>query len=521
MRGMDRAVERLLAAVRRRETILLYGDYDVDGVSSVVLLLTIIRLMGHDARYHVPDRLKDGYGMQCSVVEEAAANGVQLIVSLDTGIRALAPVARARELGVDVIITDHHLPEEGLPDATAILNPNQPECPYPNKGLCGAGVALKLIQALMERDNWPPHRISSFSDSFLVMTAIATVADVVPLTGENRIIVKRGLERLARTTNPGLKALLQAGGVEPGVAISTSDIGFRVAPRINAAGRMDNATDAVELFTTTDEARARSIATRLDGLNIERQKAGEDIVRGILASLGATGPTDAMAGLVFYDPTWHRGVVGIAASRIVEMFHRPALVLGKDERTGLVQGSGRSTPSFHLLSALESIGDVFVRFGGHRQAVGVTVEESRVSELRERFNAAALGHLTTEDLRAEWTIDAELKLEELTDASAGEILQLAPFGLDNPAPLFVVRDVELRQAPESFGRDGEHLRLRLCSGNTCQFAKAWRFAPRLAELAVGRRIDIVLSIDADTYSLKRGYAGWGATVRDIRAAGEA
>jgi single-stranded-DNA-specific exonuclease len=351
-----------------------------------------------------------------------------------------------------------------------------------------------------------------------VMAAIATVADVVPLIGENRTIVKRGLERITRTTNAGLKALLNAGGVEPGSAISTSDIGFRVAPRINAAGRMDNASDVVELFMTQDEDRARAIATRLDGLNIERQKAGEDVVRDILETLRGQQPSEDQAGLVFYDPSWHRGVVGIVASRVVEMYHRPALVLGRDDKTGYVQGSGRSIPSFHLLDALESIADVFVRFGGHRQAVGVTLEESRVEELRERFNAAAQKLLSKEDLLPELCIDAELRLQELNDNSDAEILQLAPFGLDNPAPLFVVRDVELRQMPEVFGREGEHLRLRLYSGDCCQFAKAWRFAARMPELEPGRHVDVVLTVDADSYSLKRGYAGWGVTVRDVRPA---
>lgn len=517
MLGMDRAVERLRRALADHEPVMLYGDYDVDGISSVVLVLTMLRLMGHDARFHVPDRLKDGYGMQCSVVEQAARDGIRLIVSLDTGIRALEPIARARELGIDVIVTDHHMPEEGLPDAYAILNPNQPDCLYPNKGLCGAGVALKLIQALMERENWPPHRIASFSDSFLVMAAIATIADVVPLIGENRIIVKRGLERITRTTNAGLKALLNAGGVEPGTAISTSDIGFRVAPRINAAGRMDNASDVVELFMTQDEVRARAIATRLDGLNIERQKAGEDVVRDILEALHGQQPREDQAGLVFYDPAWHRGVVGIVASRVVEMYHRPALVLGRDDKTGYVQGSGRSIPSFHLLDTLESISDVFVRFGGHRQAVGVTLLESRVEELRERFNAAAQRLLSKEDMQPELCIDAEMRLQELNDTSAAEILQLAPFGLDNPAPLFLVRNIELRQLPEVFGRESEHLRLRLYSDECCQFAKAWRFAARAAEMQPGHHIDAVLTVDADAYSLKRGYAGWGVTVRDIRA----
>ncbi len=518
MLGMERAVERLRRAVADHEPIMLYGDYDVNGISSVVLVLTMLRLMGHDATFHVPDRLKDGYGMRASVIDEAARQGIRLVVSLDTGIRAVEPIARAGELGIDIIVTDHHLPEEGLPPAYAILNPNQPDCRYPNKGLCGAGVALKLIQGLMERESWSPHRISRFADSFLVMAAIATVADVVPLTGENRIIVKRGLERITRTSNPGLKALLAVGGIEPGAAVSTSDVGFRIAPRINAAGRMDNASDVVEMFMTQDEERARSIATRLEGLNVDRQKAGDDVVRDIREAFAGQEPAPDQVGLVFYNPEWHRGVVGIVASRVVEMYHRPALVLGRDERTGYVQGSGRSIPSFHLLDALETIADIFVRFGGHRQAVGVTLEESRVEELRQRFNAVAQERLSTEDLRPELSIDAELRLQELDDKSAAEVLQLAPFGLDNPPPLFLVRNVESRQAPEIFGRESEHLRLRLYAEDSCQFAKAWRFAPRAAEFEPGSRIDVVLSIDADTYGLKRGYAGWGVTMKDVRPA---
>jgi single-stranded-DNA-specific exonuclease len=278
---------------------------------------------------------------------------------------------------------------------------------------------------------------------------------------------------------------------------------------------MDNASDVVEMFMTQDRGRALSIATRLEGLNKERQKAGDDVANDIR---NAIEPLPGQAGLVFYNPDWHRGVVGIVASRMVELYHRPTIVLGRDERTGYVQGSGRSIPSFHLLDALESIADVFVRFGGHRQAVGVTLEESRVEELRQRFNAAALERLSSEDLQPELSIDAELRLPELDDKSAAEVLQLAPFGLGNPAPLFVVRNVELRQPPEPFGREADHLRLRLYSETSCQFAKAWRFAPRIAELQPGRRVDVVLSLDADSYGLKRGYAGWGVTVRDVRPA---
>ncbi|MBI5282935.1 MAG: single-stranded-DNA-specific exonuclease RecJ [Candidatus Solibacter usitatus] len=522
MKGMRQAVERIRMAVDKREKILLYGDYDVDGVSSVVILRKMLALMGCEADFHVPDRLKDGYGMQTSVVEQAARDGVDLIISVDTGIRALEAVKAARRLGVDVVITDHHMPEDELPPAAAILNPNQPGCGYPNKNLCGAGVTFKLIQALMDRAEWPPDRIVRYSDSFLVMVAIATVADVVPLTGENRVIVKRGLDGLARTRNPGLRALLEVSGVEPGAALSATDVGFRVSPRINAAGRMDNARDVVEMFLTGDEQRARAIAERLDLLNCERQKTGEAIVKAIAESMmdecGADGPGPERAGLVFYSPGWHRGVVGIVANRVVELFHRPAIVLGRDENTGMAQGSGRSIAGFHLLEALEAIGDVFTRFGGHRQAVGVTLQEGRVDELRRRFNDYALNVLSEEDLAPERAIDAECRIEELSDGSVDEVLQLAPFGLGNRAPLFLLRNVEVRQPADLFGREKEHVRVRLHQGERALVAKGWRFAGRLEELRPGARIDVALTLEADAFSAKRGYAPWGATLRDIRPA---
>jgi single-stranded-DNA-specific exonuclease len=518
MRGMEEAVARLMKAVAGKEKILLYGDYDVDGISSVVILRKMIELMGHEAAFHVPDRLKDGYGMQTSVVEEAAREGVTLIISVDTGIRALEAVKAARAAGVDVIITDHHLPEEELPPACAILNPNQPDCAYPNKNLCGAGVTFKLIQALTDRLSWPPDRIVRYTDSFLVMVAIATVADVVPLTGENRVIVKRGLDGLAKTRNPGLRALLDLSGMEPGTALSSIDVGFRVSPRINAAGRMDNARDVIELFLTGDEQRARTIAQRLDDLNVERQRTGEAIVKAIIEECGAEGPGPERAGLVFYSPDWHRGVVGIVANRIVELFHRPVIVLGRDENTGYAQGSGRSIPGFHLLDALGEMSDVFLRFGGHRQAVGVTLEESRVEELRERFSNSAAAVLNEGDLAPERACDAELSLAELNDTSAGQVLQLSPFGIGNRAPLFLARGLEVRQPPELFGKEKEHVRVRLFEGDRMIFAKAWRFSSRLEELQPGMRVDAAISIDADPFGAKRGYAPWGATIRDIRPA---
>ncbi len=520
LRGMEAAVERVLRAASAGERILIYGDYDVDGTSSIVILKLMLERLGATADFHIPNRLKDGYGIQTEVLEEAVRAGASLLISVDTGIRALDPLRRAGELGLDVIVTDHHLPEDELPPAVAILNPNQPGCEYPNKALCGAGVTFKLIQALMERAGMAPDRIVKLSDSLLVLVAIATVADVVGLTGENRVIVKRGLEGLARTRNKGLRALLNAAGLELGDPISATDVGFRIGPRINAAGRMDHAADVIELFLTPDERRAHEIAQRLDALNSERQRTCEAIVEQIFAELGDPPLPPEKAGLVFYNPEWHRGVVGIVANRVAEAYHRPALVLGRDGSTGMAQGSGRSIPGFHLLAILESMADVFDRFGGHRAAVGVTLRATRVDELRERFNEAVARALTSEELAGEIRFDAPLALSELTPGAAGQVLQMAPFGFGNPAPLFYVPGVVIEEPAQPFGSGQDHLRVRLPAGNgRAVTAKAWRFGPRAPELAPGRRVDLALTIDQDLYSLKRGYSGWAVTLRDVRPAG--
>jgi len=517
MLGMELAAERILRAARNGERVLLYGDYDVDGVAGVVILLHMLEVLGLRADFHVPDRLREGYGMQPAVVEQAARQGYTLIVSVDTGIRAFDAAEAARRAGADVIITDHHLPEDRIPAALAVVNPNQPGCAYPNKNLCGAGVAFKLAQALMEKDGWTPERIVRYTDSFLIMAALATVADVVPLVGENRVIVRRGLEGISKTRNPGLRALLEAGGFPPGSRLTATDLAFRIAPRINAAGRMDHAREVIELFLTRDENRAREIAHRLDELNAERQRTGDAIVREILDRYGEAGPPLDKAGLVFYSPDWHRGVVGIVANRVAELYHRPVIVLGRDQYTGLAQGSGRSIPGFHLLSALEQMADVFEKFGGHRQAVGVTLEERRVAELEERFNGLARSWLAESDLEPELPLDAELRLEELNDKAAGEVLALEPFGHGNRQPLFLVRNAEVRGA-EGFGKKGEHVRARLWQGQRSLFVKAWRCSARLEELRDGARIDAAITIEDDAWSAQRGFAPWTAAMRDFRPA---
>ena len=514
LKDMPAAVDRLRRAIEKKERILLYGDYDVDGTSAVVILKKGLDLLGGNASFHVPHRLKDGYGMKSEVVEEAAAAGVSLIVSVDTGIRANDVVRHATTLGIDVIVTDHHLPETELPPAVAVLNPNRPDCGYPEKNLCGAGVAFKLMDALIRAFGWEQGRRERLIDSLLKLVAIATVADVVPLTGENRVIVKRGLAGLDRVRNPGLRALLDVSGFPEGESPSAGQVAFRVAPRINAAGRMASAADVIEMFLTEDADRARALAAKLHELNADRQQTEAEIARAIFEQCVEQPVTDHDAALVFAGEGWHRGVVGIVASRVVERFHRPAFVLGLEN--GMAQGSGRSIPVFHLLEALEAMPELFGKFGGHRQAAGLTLDAAKVEEFRERLRAYAGERLTPADFERELAIDAEIAGEEIDDRSVADILRLAPFGFGNPAPMFAVRGVEIAAPPDI--RKEKHLFLRLkIHGRTIR-AKAWNFADRAAELTPGTRVDLALQFEDDAYSAARGYSPWQAVVRDVRVA---
>lgn len=516
LRDMPAAVERLHKAITGREKILLYGDYDVDGTMSVVILKKAIELAGGIADFHVPHRLKDGYGMKPEVVERAAAEGVTLIISVDTGIRAGEVVKHAAIHGIDCIITDHHLPEEELPPALAVLNPNRADCTYPEKNLCGAGVTFKLIQGLLQRLGWAPDRVKRTSESFLKLVAIATVADVVSLTGENRVIVKLGLEGLGVVRNNGLRALLDRAGFASGAVPSAGQVAFRIAPRINAAGRMANAGDVIELFLTADEGRARDLAEQLHTLNEDRRSVEQDIAQSIFEECARVPVNDEQLGLIFCGEDWHRGVVGIVASRVVERFHRPSFVLSSDPATGLVQGSGRSIPAFHLLEALESMAGLFVKFGGHRQAAGVTLPQERVSEFRERFNRYAAERLGPEDLTPLIEVDSAIDFHEVNDKAIAEVLSLSPFGCGNPAPLFAVRNAEVAGEPAIWKE--KHLRVSVRQNNRCLQLKGWHFAERVEEFEARRRIDAVVAFEEDAYSAARGFPGWCAVLKDVRKA---
>ncbi len=516
LKDMDRAIDRLQRAIVNNEKILLYGDYDVDGTTSVVILKKILDLTGAQVQFHVPHRVKDGYGMRTEVIDRAAADGVTLVISVDTGIRANAVVLHARTLGIDVIVTDHHLPEAELPPGAAVINPNRPDCSYPEKNLCGAGVTFKLVQALLQRLDWAPGRLTRMTESILKLVALATVADVVPLTGENRVIVKRGLEGFNIVRNPGLRALLRVAGFQDGDCPSAGQVAFRIAPRINAAGRMANADDVINLFLTRDENLAEKLASQLNELNRERQETEAAITAAILEECIRIPVNDANFALVFAGRGWHRGVVGIVASRLVERFHRPAFVLSEDEETGIAHGSGRSAAGFHLLEGLEAMAELFTKFGGHRQAAGLTIPCERIESFRERFNTFASGRLSVSDFRRTVEIDAALEFDELNDESVECLLSLAPFGMGNSAPVFAVMDAEICGPPVVMKE--KHLRVPIRQNGRTVIVKAWNLAGRIAELQPGMRVDAALCIEEDSYSRSRGNGGWSAVLRDVRPA---
>jgi single-stranded-DNA-specific exonuclease len=458
MAGMKAAVDRLDAAIERKEGILIYGDYDVDGTTAIVILKTAIELCGGSADFHVPHRIKEGYDLRGDVIERAAAAGIHLIISVDTGIRAFAAAETARNLGVDLIVTDHHLPgQDDMPTALAVLNPNQPGCDYPCKALCGAGVAFKLAQALMERRL--THRDQApLLKSFMKVVAIATIADAVPLTGENRVFAKLGLEALRSAVNPGLKALLEVAQVS-GRPLTSGEVGFRIAPRINAAGRMDVARDVIELFSVKDTTRAREIANKLDQLNADRQAEERRILEAIHTRLDQEPALLNSFCLVIDGDGWHRGVIGITATRVVERYSRPTLVISRDGNQA--HGSGRSIPAFHLLNALESCAPLFTRFGGHAHAVGFSMPAANLPQLCSHLDGYARAHLTLADFEPTLDLDAELPFDQIRPDLFQAIHRLEPFGMGNPEPVFASRDLLLMAPPRVMKE--KHVKLRLSS----------------------------------------------------------
>jgi single-stranded-DNA-specific exonuclease len=503
MLGMQKAVERLATAISSKEEMLIYGDYDVDGTVAVVILKTAIELCGGTVDFHVPHRIREGYGMKDDVIEAAATAGVKLIISVDTGIRAFAAAETAKRLEVELIVTDHHLPENDsrIPDALAVLNPNQPGCTYPYKFLCGAGVAFKFAQALIAKLRGEAER-TRLLPSFIKMVAIATIADAVPLTGENRVFTKLGLEGLRRPVNAGLRALFEVAKVgERRGGVSATDIGFRVAPRLNAAGRMDVAKDVIELFTTKDGARAAELATKLHKLNAERQAEELRILAAMQIKVDTTEELQNAFCLVVDGDGWHRGVIGICATRLVERYGKPTLVIARDGDEG--HGSGRSIAGFHLLDALdhESCKPLFTRYGGHSHAVGFVLPCDKIPDLRLVMDKYARTKLTRADLEPALEVDGELTFDELTPQLYQSLRQLEPFGQANREPIFIITGARM-VGPARLLKE-KHMKLRVAAGQNGRVfdVLAWRMAEKLQNLNLlaGESLDLAFRLEENQH----------------------
>ena len=539
--GMQTAVARVLRAVAHRETILIYGDYDVDGTTATVLLKTAIDRISPVGdslvRYHIPHRIREGYGMQQAVLGQAAAAGVRLVISVDTGIRAFAAADEARLLGLDLIVTDHHLPDAigGMPDALAVINPNQPGCAYPFKELCGAAVAFKLAHALLAaaaaapgcRPVDPVALRDKLLPSLLKLVAIATVADAVALRDENRVLVALGLRELREPRQHGLRALMELAGVtidrERGP--TATEISFRVAPRINAAGRMDVASDVVQMLLTRDAAEGRALAEKLHGMNEERRGVEAEVLLALETQMTALRASEtALAGCLVLDGEgWHRGVIGILASRVVERMGRPALVIVHQD--GEAHGSGRSIAGFHLLDAITAAhgeGDMFHRFGGHAHAVGFSLPSDRVPLLRQRLAIYAQDRVTAEMTTPTVTIDAELKAAELNADLLQLLHTLEPFGHGNHEPTFVVHGLCVAEEPRVLKERHIKLRLRGHDGTMVDalgWSRAVLWPERLAVMRVtqGSVVDIAFRVSENRHPV---YGGPQMEMCDLRLAVE-
>ncbi len=506
--GLPAAVARLEEAVARKEPIAIHGDYDVDGITATVIVRRALELLGGRVTHFIPERMKHGYGLQADAIERLAAEGVRVVLSVDCGIRGADAARRARELGVDLIITDHHEPEDALPDALAVVNPKRHDCAYPYKDLAGVGVALKLVQALCERagrGRWLP--------AFVKIAALGTLADVVPLTGENRVIARVGLDGLTRGPHTvGIRALLEAAGLT-GKRLDSFHVGFVLAPRINAAGRMSTAEIATRLLLATDEslaAEARDLAAQLESENQRRQQEEASIVAEARRAIESDPAVGAHNVLVVAGEGWHRGVIGIVASKLVETFSKPAIVLSVEGE--VAHGSCRSIPAFDMLGALEQVHDVFVRFGGHRQAAGLTMEAGRVAEFRSRINAIADERLEPGDLVPRLRIDAPLSLKAIGKELLDGLQAMEPFGLCNARPVFSAAPVELADAPRIMKE--RHLSMTVRQDGRVFRAVAWRAAERAALLQEHRQnLALAFSLDRNEY---QGETYVQLTVCDIR-----
>lgn len=494
MQDMDRAVERLLRAVESRERIMVYGDYDVDGTTAVALMYTFLRTQTDNLVFYVPDRYREGYGISFQGIDTAEAEGCSLIIALDCGIKAVDKVAYATERNIDFIICDHHTPGEELPAAVAVLNMKRQDCGYPYKELSGCGVGFKLVQAYALRKGIPMGRIYTL----LPLLAMSIASDIVPVTGENRILAFYGLRQMNACPSVGIQAITSVAGIEA-KSITMSDLVFKIGPRINACGRMKSGKEAVELLITEDAAFARKQAEEVNNYNNERRDYDTRTTEEALEMLRTDPGNERKHTTVVYSPSWHKGVVGIAASRLTEVYYRPTIVLTAGEN-GIISGSARSVGSFDIYSAIDACRDLLTNFGGHKFAAGLSMLEADLPEFRRRFEEYVAAHITPDQMQPTLHIEAEIALADITPQFFNILRHLEPFGPGNPRPTFLTRDLINNHGTRRVGKTGEHLRLDVTDRTAAMAGIAFGQGEKALHLQNGGSADICYHIEPNTYN---------------------
>ena len=489
MKGMREAVERIRQAISRKEKIIIFGDYDVDGVLSVVVLSKALQSLGAEVDYFIPERLKEGYGIKESHIDVVLERKSKLVISADCGIKATQFAKRAKEKGIDIIITDHHLPGDSLPEALAILNPVLDDSGYPDKNLAAIGVAFKLIQALFEREgklSYLPH--------YLKLVAIGTIADVSKLRGENRLFVKFGLQALENVSNSGLLSLIELCGLD-GKKVSVGDVGFRIGPRINAAGRMGDADLAVRLFFSESRPESLALAQRLDDLNAERQRTQDRIYNQALEIIQSKSLDKRYKFLVLGCEQWHRGVIGIVASKLKDFFYRPVLLFAYEDAEA--HGSGRSISEFPLINCLDECKNLFLDYGGHAMAVGCTLLRENVSLFKSAANAYASSSLSDESLKRKIYIDSRVNFSDIDSSFIRNYSLLSPFGVGNSTPIFLTEGAEVIREPQKI--KDKHCKIILRQNQRVFEALGWEKGDWALKVKRGERIDLVYSLQFSEY----------------------
>jgi single-stranded-DNA-specific exonuclease len=494
MLDMDKAVERMGRAISGREKIFVFGDYDVDGVTSITLLCALLDQVGANYRIHQPNRLKEGYGLSRSGVDMALDFGADLLFSLDCGTEAGEAIEYAKSRGLDVIVIDHHKQKGVLPPANAVLNPNRKDCPYPFKGLAAAGVVFKFLHAGFSR--WKAHLDW---ERLYQIAALGTVADVAPLVDENRVITKVGIHFLERQPDPALAALLQVAGVEPG-QLNAGHLSFQLAPRLNAAGRMGSPEIGRRLLLSKDPGEIRELAGYLNKLNYQRRSLQAEIYDQSVAMIESDLAKYLRNVIVVAGEGWNKGIVGIVAAKIQERYYRPTVVIALDGETG--SGSARSIPGFDLFSAISRCSSFLSRFGGHRAAAGLSIDRNRIDEFRDRFDRVAGEMLGEDDLIPKLAIDAELSISDVGLKLIDELTSLEPFGMGNRRPVFSSSAVTLSGSPVVMGKKKNHLKIRVGAGNNISECVGWDMARRIEELNT-ERIDVAYQLKADEWRNRR------------------